>query len=152
MEDKNKPSLETLWAKYHRTLELLKDALEKLEQKPKEVERIVEVERVVEVPVTEYLEVPVDKVIDISDQERSKFQKRIQELENKVLGLEKINKQLSREHWGKPSKKIIDDNTYEIKTEARFNRLVSEVKSGSLDINNLNPQEQEIVKRLLKNE
>ena len=94
MEDKNKPSLETVWAKYHRTLELLKDALEKLEQKPKEVERIVEVERVVEVPVTEYLEVPVDKVIDISDQERSKFQKRIQELENKVLGLEKINKQL----------------------------------------------------------
>lgn len=152
MEDKNKASLETVWAKYHRTLELLKDALEKLEQKPKEVERIVEVERVIEVPVTEYLEVPVDKVIDISDQERSRFQKRIQELENKVLELEKINKQLTREHWGKPSKKVIDDNTYEIKTEARYNRLVSEVKSGSLDINNLNPQEQDIVKRLLKNE
>jgi len=132
MEDKNKASLETVWAKYHRTLELLKDALEKLEQKPKQIE--------------------VERVVDISDIEKNRYEKRILELENRIASLEKINSQLSKEHWGKPSKKIIDDNTYEQKTEARYNRLVSEVKSGSLDISNLNPQEQEIVKRLLKNE
>ena len=45
---KNKLGIEALWKKYQHTLELLADALERLETKPKEIE----------IPVTEFVEVP----------------------------------------------------------------------------------------------
>jgi len=149
MDSKNKTNIEALWAKYQKTLEMLDDALERLEQKPKEVERIVEVERVVEVPVTEWVEVPVDKVIDITQQERQKYEQKIVELEQEIKTL-KSNKG----YWGKPktSKKIIDDMTYEQQTEQRYHRLVQEVKAKKLDINLLSDQEQLIVKRIIDNE
>ena len=149
MDSKNKTNIEALWAKYQKTLEMLDDALERLEQKPKEVERIVEVERVVEVPVTEWVEVPVDKVIDITQQERQKYEQKIVELEQEIKTL-KSNKG----YWGKPktSKKIIDDMTYEQQTEQRYHRLVQEVKARKLDINLLSDQEQLIVKRIIDNE
>lgn len=149
MDSKNKTNIEALWAKYQKTLEMLDDALERLEQKPKEVERIVEVERVVEVPVTEWVEVPVDKVIDITQQERQKYEQKIVELEQEIKTL-KSNKG----YWGKAktSKKIIDDMTYEQQTEQRYHRLVQEVKAKKLDINLLSDQEQLIVKRIIDNE
>jgi len=149
MDSKNKTNIDALWAKYQKTLEMLNDALEKLEQKPKEVERIVEVERVVEVPVTEWVEVPVDKVIDITQQERKKYEDKIADLEQEIKSL-KSNKG----YWGKSktSKKIIDDMTYEQQTEQRYHRLVQEVKARKLDINLLSDQEQIIVQRIIDSE
>ena len=41
---KNKIGIDALWKKYQTSLEQLADALERLEQKPKSVEKIVEVE------------------------------------------------------------------------------------------------------------
>lgn len=145
--NKAKLSLDALWAKYQKTLEMLDDALEKLSQKPKEVERIVEVERVVEVPVTEWVEVPVEKIKDISDEERRKYLDRIAELEQEIQSF-KSNKG----YWGKPknpSKKLIDDLTYEQQTEQRYYRLVQEVKNGKLDINTLSHAEQAIIEKML---
>ena len=150
MDNKNKANIDALWAKYQKTLEMLNDALERLEQKPKEVEKIVEVERVVEVPVTEWVEVPVEKIKDISDEERRKYLDRIAELEQEIKNLRETNKG----YWGKPktSKKIIDDMTYEQQTEQRYHRLVKEVKARKLDINLLSDQEQIIVQRIIDNE
>jgi len=153
MDNKNKANIDALWAKYQKTLEMLNDALEKLEQKPKEVEKIVEVERVVEVPVTEWVEVPVDKivekVINLSDEERKQYEDRIEELENKVESL--LHKK-PKDYWGKPknpSKKTIDDMTYEQQTEQRYFRLVHEVRQGKLDINSLSHAERTIIEKLL---
>ena len=50
---KNKIGVEALWKKYQHTLELLADALERLEKKPKEIE----------LPVTEFVEVP--KIVEV---------------------------------------------------------------------------------------
>ena len=149
MDSKNKTNIDALWAKYQKTLEMLDDALEKLAQKPKEVERIVEVEKVVEVPVTEWVEVPVEKIKDISDEERRKYLDRIAELEQEVKNLRD-----NKGYWGKPktSKKTIDDMTYEQQTEQRYQRLVKEVKARKLDINLLSDQEQIIVQRIIDNE
>jgi proline dehydrogenase len=153
MDSKNKTNIDALWAKYQKTLEMLDDALERLEQKPKEVlkevEKIVEVEKVVEVPVTEWVEVPVEKIKDISDEERRKYLDRIAELEQEVKNLRD-----NKGYWGKPktSKKIIDDMTYEQQTEQRYQRLVKEVKARKLDINLLSDQEQIIVQRIIDNE
>jgi len=153
MDSKNKTNIDALWAKYQKTLEMLDDALEKLEQKPKEVlkevEKIVEVEKVVEVPVTEWVEVPVEKIKDISDEERRKYLDRKAELEQEVKNLRD-----NKGYWGKPktSKKIIDDMTYEQQTEQRYQRLVKEVKARKLDINLLSDQEQIIVQRIIDNE
>ena len=153
MDSKNKTNIDSLWAKYHKTLDMLDDALESLEQKPKEVlkevEKIVEVEKVVEVPVTEWVEVPVEKIKDISDEERRKYLDRIAELEQEVKNLRD-----NKGYWGKPktSKKIIDDMTYEQQTEQRYQRLVKEVKARKLDINLLSDQEQIIVQRIIDNE
>lgn len=85
---------------------------------------------------------------------------KIETLEAQIKSLEeekkkfKVHTTLKQDHWGKPkpSKKLIDDMTYEQRTESRYHRLVSEVKSGALDINLLSDQEQEIVRRLIKNE
>jgi len=143
-------SLDALWTKYQKTLEMLDDALEKLAQKPKEVERIVEVERVVEVPVTEWVEVPVDKVVDISDQERKKYETRIKELEQQLENLNYIKKP-KKDYWGqsKQNKRKIDDLTYDQQVEQRYQRLLKEVKSGTININSLTPAEQVIINGLM---
>ena len=57
-----------------------------------------------------------------------------------------------RDYWGRPKKtsnKIVDDVSYEQQTERRYQRLVQEVKAGTLDINNLTHQEQQVVRKLL---
>lgn len=149
MDNKNKANIDALWAKYQKTLEMLNDALEQLEQKPKEVERIVEVERVVEVPVTEWVEVPVEKIKDISEEERRKYLDRIAELEHEIKDLKQ-----GKSYWGNPklSKKIVDDNVYQQQTEQRYAKIVKEIKAGKLDINMLSDSEQIIVQRILDNE
>lgn len=149
MDNKNKANIDALWAKYQKTLEMLNDALERLEQKPKEVEKIVEVERVVEVPVTEWVEVPVEKIKDISDEERRKYLDRIAELEHEIKNLKQ-----GKSYWGNPkiSKKIVDDNVYQQQTEQRYAKIVKEIKAGKLDINMLSDSEQIIVQRIIDNE
>ena len=49
MSDNIKQELDTLWIKYQKTLEMLDQTLDELDQKPKEVEVIKEVEKIVEV-------------------------------------------------------------------------------------------------------
>ena len=44
MTNKKQETVDTLWVKYRKTLEMLNDALDELEKKPKEVEVIKEVE------------------------------------------------------------------------------------------------------------
>jgi len=151
MDNKNKLSIDALWTKYQKTLELLNDALEKLEQKPKTIEKIVEVERIIEVPITEYIEVPVEKIVNLSEQEKENYQNQIEKLNQEIENLKLSNSKKPKDYWGKPktSKKLIDDLTYEQQTEQKFQRIVMEVKAGRLDINTLTNAEQDIVKRLL---
>ena len=58
------------------------------------------------------------------------------------------------DYWGRPktSKKIVNDTTYEQKTEQKYQRLVQEVKLGKLDINSLTSAEAVIVNKLLNEE
>ena len=44
MTNKKQETVDTLWVKYRKTLEMLNNALDELEKKPKEVEVIKEVE------------------------------------------------------------------------------------------------------------
>jgi hypothetical protein len=44
MTNKKQEAVDTLWAKYKKILEMLNDALDELEKKPKEVEVIKEIE------------------------------------------------------------------------------------------------------------
>ena len=156
--EKNKQSIDALWKKYQHTLELLADALERLERKPKEVikevERIVEVEQVKEVPVTEFVEVPKivekEKIIDLSKEQREQYELEILKLKQEINDLKNQNQNI--DYWGRPkspSKHIIDNRTAEQKLEERYKRLVQEVKSGNLNINTLTHAEAEIVNRLL---
>lgn len=126
--NKTKMSLDALWTKYQKTLEMLDDALEKLAQKPKEVER----------------------VIDISDQQRKKYETRIKELEQQLASINYIDK-LKKDYWGqsKQHKRKIDDLTYDQQVEQRYQRLLKEVKSGTININSLTPAEQVIINGLL---
>ena len=65
---KNKLGIEALWKKYQHTLELLADALERLEAKPKEIE----------IPVTEYVEVPkiveVEVIKDLTAEQKNNYE------------------------------------------------------------------------------
>ena len=139
---KNKIGIEALWKKYQHTLELLSDALERLEQKPKEIE----------IPVTEFVEVPKiiekEKLVDLSHEQREQYEQRIQSLQNEIDQLKTKN----IDYWGRPknpSKHILDTQTAEHKIEQRYYRLMLEVKEGKLDINTLTHAEQEVVAKLL---
>ena len=156
--EKNKLGIDALWKKYQHTLELLADALERLEHKPKEVvkevERIVEVEQIKEVPVTEFVEVPkiveVEVVKELTAEQKAHYEKQIDDLKKEIKHLK--SQQPNIDYWGRPkhtSKKLIDDMTAEQKIEQRYRRLVDEVKSGRLDIQTLTHAEAEIVNKLL---
>ena len=139
---KNKLGIEALWKKYQHTLELLADALERLEAKPKEIE----------IPITEYVEVPKivekEEIIDLSHQQREEYEKKILDLQNQIEQLKSKN----IDYWGRPknpSKHILDNTTAEQKIEQRYYRLMLEVKEGKLDINTLTHAEQEVVAKLL---
>ncbi len=139
---KNKIGIEALWKKYQHTLELLADALERLEQKPKEIQ----------IPVTEFVEVPKivekEKLVDLSHEQREQYEQRIQSLQNEIDQLKTKN----IDYWGRPknpSKHILDTPTAEHKIEQRYYRLMLEVKEGKLDINTLTHAEQEVVAKLL---
>ena len=139
---KNKSGIEALWKKYQHTLELLSDALERLEQKPKEIE----------IPVTEFVEVPKiiekEKLVDLSHEQREQYEERILALQNEIDQLKTKN----IDYWGRPknpSKHILDTQTAEYKIEQRYYRLMLEVKEGKLDINTLTHAEQEVVAKLL---
>ena len=156
--EKNKHSIEALWKKYQHTLEMLADALERLERKPKEiikeVEKIVEVEQIKEVPVTEFVEVPkiveVEVVKELTAEQKAVYEQQIADLKHEIEQL-KSQQQPNIDYWGRPktSKKHVDDLTYEQQTEQRYQRLVHEVRSGSLNINSLTHAEAEIVNKLL---
>ena len=142
--EKNKQSIEALWKKYQHTLELLADALERLERKPKEVE----------IPVTEFVEVPKivekEKIVDLSKEQREQYELKILKLEQEIANLKNSNKNI--DYWGRPktpSKHLLDNQTAEQKLEERYKRLVNEVRSGNLNINTLTHAEAEIVNRLL---
>lgn len=160
--EKNKLGLDALWKKYQKTLEMLNDALEQLEKKPKEVEKIVEVEQIKEVPVTEFVEVPkiveVEVVKEITAEQKAQYETRIAELENEIQQLKEnqYTKPLPNiDYWGRPknpSKRLVDEQFAEQKLKEKYQRLVEEVKNGKLDINTLTNAEQEIVTKLLKNE
>jgi len=155
--EKNKLGIDALWKKYQHTLELLADALERLERKPKEVikevERIVEVEQIKEVPVTEFVEVPkiveVEVVKELTAEQKAHYEKQIEDLKQEIAQLK--SQQPNIDYWGRPktSTKSVNDLTYEQKTEQRYQRLVQEVKSGNLNINSLTHAEAEIVNKLL---
>lgn len=144
--EKNKQNIEALWKKYQHTLELLADALERLERKPKEI--------IKEVPVTEFVEVPKiiekEKIVDLSKEQREQYELKILKLEEEIANLNNTNHNI--DYWGRPktpSKHVIDTRTAEQKLEERYKRLVQEVKSGNLNINTLTHAEAEIVNRLL---
>ena len=138
---KNKIGIEALWKKYQHTLELLADALERLEQKPKEIE----------IPVTEFVEVPkiveVEVVKELTLEQKEAYERQISDLKQQIKQLKTPN----IDYWGRPktSIKTLDDRTYEQKLEERYQRLVQEVKAGTIDIETLDRAEAEIVKKLL---
>ena len=144
MTDKTKKELDTLWIKYQKTLEMLDHALDELDKKPKEIE----------IPVTEYVEVPkiveVEIVKDITQQTRDAYEKQIQDLKDQLNKPEPIPTPNS-DYWGRPkaSKNFVADQDYEQMNQRRYNRLVNEVKSGALDINTLTNAEQDIVRKKL---
>ena len=142
--EKNKQSIEALWKKYQHTLELLADALERLEQKPKEIQ----------LPVTEFVEVPkiveVEVVKELTAEQKAHYEKQIADLKQEIAQLK--SQQPNIDYWGRPkhtSKKPIDDMTAEQKVEQRYQRLVEEVRSGRLDIQTLTHAEADIVNKLL---
>ena len=154
---KNKIGIDALWKKYQHTLELLADALERLERKPKEVikevEKIVEVEQIKEVPITEFVEVPkiveVEVVKELTAEQKAHYEKQIADLQAEIDRLKSQTPNI--DYWGRPksSTKTVNDATYEQQTEQRYQRLVHEVKSGNLNINSLTHAEAEIVNKLL---
>ena len=144
MQNKNKIGIEALWKKYQHTLELLADALERLEQKPKEVE----------LPVTEFVEVPkiveVEVVKELTAEQKAHYEKQIADLKQEIAQLK--SQQPNIDYWGRPkhtTKKPIDDMTAEQKVEQRYQRLVEEVRSGRLDIQTPTHAEAEIINKLL---
>ena len=140
---KNKLGIDALWKKYQHTLELLADALERLEAKPKEIE----------IPVTEFVEVPkiveVEVVKELTLEQKDAYEKQIIELKKQIQDLQTQKPNI--DYWGRPktSIKTLDDRTYEQQLEQRYERLVLEIKAGTLDINALDRAEAEIVKQLL---
>jgi len=155
--EKNKLGIDALWKKYQHTLELLADALERLESKPKEVikevEKVVEVEQIKEVPITEFVEVPkiveVEVVKELTAEQKAHYEKQIADLQTEISRLKSQTPNL--DYWGRPksSTKTVNDLTYDQQTEQRYQRLVHEVKSGNLNINSLTHAEAEIVNKLL---
>ena len=144
MQNKNKLGIDALWKKYQHTLELLADALERLETKPKEVQ----------IPVTEFVEVPkiveVEVIKELTAEQKTHYEQQIDELKKEIERLK--SQQPNIDYWGRPknlSKKSIDDMTAEQKIEQRYQRLVQEVKAGRLDIQTLSHAEAEIVNKLL---
>ena len=144
MQNKNKLGIDALWKKYQHTLELLADALERLERKPKEVQ----------IPVTEFVEVPkiveVEVIKELTAEQKTHYEQQIDELKKEIEQLK--SQQPNIDYWGRPknlSKKSIDDMTAEQKIEQRYQRLVQEVKAGRLDIQTLSHAEAEIVNKLL---
>ena len=139
----NKLGIDALWKKYQHTLELLADALERLEAKPKEIE----------IPVTEFVEVPkiveVEVVKELTLEQKDAYEKQIAELKKQIQDLQAQKPNI--DYWGIPktSIKTLDDRTYEQQLEQRYERLVQEIKAGTLDINALDRAEAEIVKQLL---
>ena len=140
---KNKLGIDALWKQYQHTLELLADALERLEAKPKEIE----------IPVTEFVEVPkiveVEVVKELTLEQKDAYEKQIADLKKQIQDLQAQKPNI--DYWGRPktSIKTLDDRTYEQQLEQRYERLVQEIKAGTLDINALDRAEAEIVKQLL---
>ena len=139
---KNKIGIDALWKKYQTSLEQLADALERLEQKPKSVEKIVEVPKIVEVEV----------VKELTLEQKAAYEREITSLKEQIQKLQ--TKTPNIDYWGRPksSVKTLDDQTYESQLEARYQRLVQEVLSGKLDINSLSRDEAEIVNKLIHEE
>lgn len=144
MQNKNKIGIDALWKKYQHTLELLADALERLGEKPKEIE----------LPVTEFVEVPkiveVEVIKELTAEQKALYEKQIADLKQEIAQLR--SQQPNIDYWGRPkhtSKKLIDDMTAEQKVEQRYQRLVEEVRAGRLDIQTLDHAEAEIVNKLL---
>ena len=142
--EKNKLGIDALWKKYQHTLELLADALERLETKPKEVE----------IPVTEFVEVPkiveVEVIKELTAEQKASYEKQIADLKHEIAQLS--SQQPNIDYWGRPkhtSKKSIDDMTAQQKVEQRYQRLVEEVRAGRLDIQTLTHAEADIVNKLL---
>ena len=80
MTNKKQETVDTLWIKYRKTLEMLNDALDELEKKPKEVEVIKEVE--VEKEIEKIVEVEAD--IDLSTpSDVAELEKKIEDRLNK---------------------------------------------------------------------
>ena len=80
MTNKKQETVDTLWVKYRKTLEMLNDALDELEKKPKEVEVIKEVE--IEKEIEKIVEVEAD--IDLSTpSDVAKLEKKIEDRLNK---------------------------------------------------------------------
>ena len=75
-----KESIDNIWERYAKTLKLLSNALNELDKKPKEViiEKIVEVEKVVEVQGPEMYPLKTQS-----------YELRIKQLESQIQGLKK---------------------------------------------------------------
>lgn len=96
----------------------------------------------------------LNSALDKLEQQKNHYENVIADLKEQLKKQDstKTSRTPNIDYWGRPknpSKKLIDDLTYEQQTEQKFQRLVNEVKSGKLDINNLTHAEQDIVKRLL---
>lgn len=88
-------ALDNLWIRYGNTLNMLNDALDKLDKKPKEVikEVQVEVEKVVEVPVEKI----VEKIVEVENTD--KIQELAAEVESLLEQIEELknNNQKTKE-------------------------------------------------------
>ena len=148
---RNKEIVDNIWRRYEQTLKLLVSALEELAVKPKEIikEKIVYRAR----PGDERLHV---NTINLAGDQAEAYENKIKELEKKIQELTPATPTPTpnMDYWGRPkaSTKEVDDANYEKRVEKKFARILKEVKAGSLDINTLNNQEQEIIRRMLNNE
>lgn len=148
---RNKEIVDNIWRRYEQTLKLLVSALEELAVKPKEIVK----EKIIykELPPDERLHV---NTINLAGDQAEAYEKKIKELEQKIQELTppEPTPTPNMDYWGRPkaSKKEVDDTSYEKRVEKKFARILKEVKAGKLDINTLNNQEQEIIRRMLNNE
>ena len=130
MASKHQGTVDELYDKYARTLEMLNKALDENQTLKAQLD-----------------EKPTLDKVDLQKTKIKELEKKNTELTSE---LEKL-RQKKYDYWGKPknSKKQIDDTSYEQATYQRYQRLLKEVQLGRLDINSLQQAEQNIIRQLM---
>ena len=136
MSTKNQHTLDSLWIKYQKTLEVLNDTLDELEETKQLVANLQK-------QAVEPKEV-------VTDAKETKTQ--VAELKTQIVTKQEVVTD-AKDYWGRPkvvgNSKSKDELSYEAQTKLKFDRIVKEVRAGALDINTLSHAEQVIVRKLL---